>query len=188
MKKILFLAAIIFIASLFVFLIKNNNLVKNYIYKNNQQDSNSTKSKNYVPGEIMLGFTDDAPYSEVIQAIESENLTYEKTYKAFEPNSLVSVPAGQAQILADRLKQNRLVFETILNETRNEIEVKFTFGTSKTDAEGVIKQEGLAMKNFFRFPYIKVKTPIGKEQFYIDKFKILPIVKSAELNNLLYVQ
>lgn len=187
MKKILLLATGILIVGLLIFLVKDNNLVKKYIFRNSQQESNPTK-RNYVPGEIMLGFTDEAPYSEVIQAIESENLTYEKTYKAFEPSSLISVPAGQAQILADRLKQNKLVSEIIPNETRNEIEVKFAFGTSKTDAEGVIKQEGLAMKHFFRFPYVKVKTPIGKEQFYIDKFKILPIVKSAELNNLLYVQ
>jgi hypothetical protein len=187
MKKILFLVVIIFIAGLFVFLIKDNNLVKKYVFRNSQQESNPTK-KNYVPGEIMLGFTDDAPYSEVIQAIESENLTYENTYKAFEPSSLVSVPAGQAQIFADKLKQNKLVSEIIPNETRNEIEVKFAFGTSKTDVEGIIKQEGLTMINFFRFPYIKVKTPEGKEQFYIDKFKKLPIVKSAELNHLFYVQ
>lgn len=136
----------------------------------------------------MIGFTDDVSYPDAIQGIESEGLIYEKTYKAFEPSSLISVPAGQAQIFADRLKRNKLVLEVIPNSARNEIEVKYIFGVRRTDAEGVIKQEGLAMKSFFRFPYIKVKTPEGKEQFYIDKFKKLPIVKSAEFNHLIYIQ
>jgi len=145
------------------------------------KNGNLGRVKNYVPGEIILCFTDDAPYSEIIRAIESENLTFEKFYRAFEPDALVDIPEGQAKTLSDKLKQNRLVAE-VIPKANGKMRIKFVFGTTKKEAEEVLKQEGLKMTEFYRFAYIKVKTPKGKEQFYIDKFRKLPIIKSAELN------
>lgn len=142
---------------------------------------NLTRIKNYAPGEIILCFTDDAPYSEIIHAIESENLTFKKLYNAFEPKAFIDIPEGQTKTLSDKLKQNKLVAE-VIPEVNRKMQIKFFFGTTKKEAEEVLKQEGVIMTAFYRFACIKVKTPKGKEQFYIDKFRKLPIIKSAELN------
>jgi len=199
MKKKIFLLILIFIVDILVLLIKNGDLVeiKNYVVNSAEfliKNKNLVKhyvkhyiinsykyKKGYVPGEIILWFTDDAPYSEITQVVESENLTFEKLYKAFEPEAFVFIPEGQAKTLSDKLKQNRLVAE-VIPEVNGKMRIKFVFGTTKKEAEEVLKQVGLIMTEFYRFAYIKVKTPKVKEQFYIDKFRKLPIIKSAELN------
>ncbi|MBN1263343.1 MAG: hypothetical protein JW991_03210 [Candidatus Pacebacteria bacterium] len=170
-NKTLLLVSAVFISFLLIFLIK-------FFFLDNPA------FKNYEPGEIIVGFGDNASYSEIVEAIESEDLDYRLGYRNLEPSAFVLISPDNLETMSERLKQNNLVAAVALanKDIKDKMEVKFILGTTKAEAEEVINRAGLQVNSFYRFAFLTIKVPPGKERFYIDRFKKLPIVESAQLN------
>ena len=129
----------------------------------------------------MLQFNDGTTYAEASKILERENLDYRRLYRAFELTCDVSVPSEQHEIITEKLKQNKVIDDLIPQKVTNEIRVLFVLGINREDANKVLQQEGLEVKDCHTTSTnLLVTTPIGKEQLYIDKLKQSSIVKYAE--------
>lgn len=183
MKKIFWVLIVGVVALVSFIIVDYRNLIADTVRSNLLHEEQAS----YEKGEIIVGFNDEVSYDEAISSIQDMKLDYEFVYPDyFKPEAFVIVPSDFDNTNVEQIKQENNVID-VETVPAGKIMVTFDFGTTKSQAESVLRKYNMNIDSFFRFTDVTVYVKDGKEKYYIDKFEKLPIIRYAELNSELSV-
>jgi hypothetical protein len=142
----------------------------------------------YYPGFVLVTFNDEISYQEAVEIVQSLELSFpldDPEYKYFHGNAYAYVEnEEQFGLIAKNLKKNPKVISVepanVRIWTKNKIKIVFDNAT-ESEVKNILNAAGLRLDEFNRRDSISVGVPVGKEQYYLDQFKLLPGVKNAQL-------
>lgn len=160
--------------------------------------SGSVSAQGYVPGEILVGFTDDTSEDEADALIKSYGLTWEPQFqKSF--SYWAEVENGLLEDHIKNLESSEIVDWAARRgypegeKGASYLLVQFVEDAGDEEArnllnslEGISLVEKTSSNNASRWGVVKV--PVGEELKWVDKFSEEDIVRYAELNGTLSIQ